>query len=377
MKQIAFGAALAALLAPLAATPSWAVDYLIGVEQSMTGPIGFVGVPVANGVRIAADQINASGMLGAGNRIVIDVQDTASDKTQALTLFSKFAGDPKVLAVVGPTSTVEALAVSPVANDRKIVMMATATSLEVLKPGPWSFKGTITPLQYMPPIAKYALEVGKVKRCAQVYDRQNESTAAQHVVFRDWVTQRGVTVVSEDGVLGSDTDFTAIATKIVAANVDCVQISTQGPVSANIIVQLRQAGLPATAKVFGSTSESAQQYLQIAGKAAEGVIFGADFAPGGMNDAGRAFVAEHRKRYNSDPDNYAAVGFTMMQLVASAIKSSGGNPTRESIRDALAATRNADVIVGDGKFSLDENRVPNYTMALMVYRDGKQLLAPQ
>ena len=41
-------------------------------------------------------------------------------------------------------------------------------------------------------------------------------------------------------------DFTALATKIVSSKADCVFLSTPPEQGANIVIQSRQAGLPAS-----------------------------------------------------------------------------------------------------------------------------------
>ena len=369
MKTASMLLALAVLCSPRAAR---AEDFVIGVEHALTGPIAFVGVPSNNAIQLAADEINASGVLGA-NRIRLEIADGASDKAQAMTLLSRFAADPAVLMVIGPTSSVDALAAAPLANDLRIAMFTTALSSEVLKAGPWVFKGTIAPTVFMHDIAAYAVDKLHVARCSLVFDRQNEATVASKNLFRATVADHGVEIVSEDGVLGSDSDFSAIVTKAIDANPDCLMISTQAPVSANLIVQMRQGGLPAGVHVIGTTTESSQQYIDIAGAAANGVVFGADFVPGGRDDAGRTFVADYQKRFGAKADNYAAISYTMMQLAARAIMAAGPHPTRQAVRDALAATKDVPVIIGQGRFSLGPDRSVQYGAALLTIRDGHYL----
>lgn len=347
----------------------------IAVAHAITGPVAFVGIPVVNAIRMAADEISASGMLG-DTKIVLDYADTASDKTQAMTLARRFAGDPSTIVMLGPTSSIEGLAVAPLANDLKFPMLTTALSSEVLKAGPYAFKGTTAPQDFITGIANYAVQKLKVHRCALVFDRQNEATVSQKTLFRDIVRQQGVSIASEDGVLGSDTDFAALATKVVDEKPDCLFLSAQAPISANLTIQMRQNGLSDDVKVIGTTSMATDQYLTVAGAASQGVYVVADFVPGGRDAAGRKFVADYQKRFGGVADNYAAIGYTMMKMVGEALRRAGPNPDRAKFRDALAGLPPMPTILGDGTFTIDPDRFVHYGAALLVVHDGKFVAPP-
>jgi branched-chain amino acid transport system substrate-binding protein len=279
--------------------------------------------------------------------------------------------------MMGPTSSIEGLAVAPLANDLKLPMLTTALSGEVLKAGPWVFKGTTAPQDFISVMAKYAYQTLKVRRCSMVFDRQNEATVAQKNLFRDIIKEQGGTIVSDNGVLGSDSDFAALSTKLVNEKPDCVFLSAQAPVDGNLVIQMRQNGLPDDVKIIGATSMATDQYLSVAGAAAEGTYMMADFVPGGRDAAGRAFVAAYQKRYGSGADNYAAIGYTMMQLVSQALQKAGPHADRIKFREALATLPPTPTILGDGTFIIDNDRLVHYGAALLTVHDGKFVAPPQ
>lgn len=65
-----------------------------------------------------------------------------------------------------------------------------------------------------------------------------------------------------------------------------------------------------------------------------------------------------------------------MTVVAHALKAAGPNPTRESLRDALAKTKDVPVVIGTGKYSY-VNRIPTYGSTFLMVKDGKFVPAPQ
>ena len=84
-----------------------------------------------------------------------------------------------------------------------------------------------------------------------------------------------------------------IATRIAAAQPDCVVLFTRGPSGANMAVQLKQAGIPPSGKLMGQSGLSSPQLIGIGGAAVEGLIFGSDRMPGGGTPAGRAFATAY------------------------------------------------------------------------------------
>ena len=78
----------------------------------------------------------------------------------------------------------------------------------------------------------------------------------------------------------------------------------------------------------------------------------------------------YQKKYNEKPDNWAAVGYSIGLIAANALKTAGPNPTRSSVRLALEKTKNFPVPLGDGKWTLDENRNPHYGAAVIVVKNG-------
>src|SRR5690606_10882309 len=139
---------------------------------------------------------------------------------------------------------IESLAAAPVANEIGIPLFTPSVSSDIFKAGPWAFKALADADAYMAPVSKYAIETLKPKTVAVIFDRQNDSTVTQKSHLIENLEKAGVKITCENGVLGTDTDFTVIATKVISENPDVVFIAAQAHVGANIIVQLKQAGLP-------------------------------------------------------------------------------------------------------------------------------------
>jgi branched-chain amino acid transport system substrate-binding protein len=358
------------------ASAAGATEYTIAVVQSKTGPAAFIGEGAANAMVLAADEINKKQELGPGNTLNLIVADDATDKNQTLQLVNRFGSDPKVLLILGPTSGAVAIGASAAANDLKIPMMTNASTVEVIKPGPWGFIFAQTAPTVIPYIAEYTATKLKAKNCTIIGISDVETYVAMNKSFEAEAKSRGVKIGAVESIKGSDSDFSALATKVAGGSQDCVFVSASAPQAANIITQLKQAGLDPKTNIVGHVSLSSPQFVQRGGSAVEGVIFISDWAPGGSNDMGRAFNAAYKAKYGAEPDNWAAVGYGSVRVVAAAIKATQPNVTRETLRAALTKSKDVPVVVGQGKFSFDDQRLPHTGMNVLVIKNGQFVPAP-
>jgi len=364
--------AAATLTFACAVSPAQAQEVKLGVVMANTGTYAFVGTPVINAVRLAFDEMQASNYFGP-TKVTLVVEDNRSNTQEALALITRMATRDNAIMVIGPVATGEAMAAAPVANELKIPIFTTATSPAVLKPGPWVFKVTETADQYMALLGEHVAQKRKPMACFTVMIRDNEGYIAQHKAFRDAVKQGGVAIVAEESVLSSDTDFTALATKIASAKADCLFLSSPPELSANIILQARQAGMPASTLLVGNTGMGSANFVKAGGTAVDGTIFSAESVPSGVNELAKTFIQNYTRRYNVAPDSWAMVGYSMGLIAGHAIKTAGPNPTREKVRQAMLATKNLPVVIGRGTWSITdpETRIPSFGYAVMRIQGGK------
>jgi branched-chain amino acid transport system substrate-binding protein len=193
--------------------------------------------------------------------------------------------------------------------------------------------------------------------------------------LKDYVVKHGVTFPAELSVLNTDTDFTAVATKVANTPVDCLHLALTPETSANFLLQARSLGLPAGTTVIGGVTMATTFFLKAAGKAAEGTYSLADYAPGGMNELGKQFEAAYKKKFNEEADNQAAVGYAEMDLIGHAIKNAGPNPTREAIRNELAKLKDVTSVIGKGTISVTD-QIGRYDTNVLVVKDGRFAPAP-
>lgn len=348
------------------AAPALAEEVVIAAQYPLSGPMASYSGPfLREGTEIAIDRINETHMLGEGRTLKVIIEDNAGDRNQAISLMNRFATSDNALAVLGVYGSYLSLPAAPVANELKIPFLAIAASPAIVQAGPWSFILIEQPDSSMKIEAEYAANRLKAHSAALVYDRANDASVRLKNAFAQYFKQRGGTVVSEDGISAQDTNFAPIATKIVSEKIDLLYLESVPSVAANFLVQVKQAGLDPSVKLIASGQVSSPVFRSIAGAAAEGILYAADYVPDMPAAENRYFADAYRKRYHKDPDQNAAWAYTGMLLLAHAVHDAGPGADRAKVRDALAKLRNIDTPLGSGKFSYDKDRMPDFDLIVL------------
>jgi len=347
----------------------------IGIMNPLTGTYAFGGVPIQNGIKLGIKQANDAGVLG-NTKITYVEADTAGDKGQTITLVSKFAQSDNVLMILGPTTSLESTGGAPVANQLKVPMFSVGSSKAILDAGPYSSKIQAVGAEIMGNLSTYATQKLGVKKVSLVFDRSNDGFVGQKDAFKKFLQDAGVRIASEEGILASDTDFLALATKLAGQDIDAFFVAAPVEVGSNVLLQARQAGVASKVLFLAPSSFASDAFIATAGTASEGAYIVADYFAGDQGEMNQSFVRAYRETYRVAPDNWAAMGYALATLAVQAIKDAGANPDREKVMKAMNALRNQPTIIGNHTWTMDANRNPSYGAALLTVKGGKFVLAP-
>ena len=102
----------------------------------------------------------------------------------------------------------------------------------------------------------------------------------------------------------------------------------------------------------------------------DGTVLAADYFFGTSSPMNREFVETYTKKFGIAPDNWAGIGYTMIQIAVQAIKDAGPSPTREKIRDAMEKINGMPTILGAGTYSFRDNREPHYEPTVLEVKKG-------
>lgn len=112
----------------------------IGALFAVTGPASFLGEPERNTAQMVVDEINKAGGI-KGRKLQLITYDTQGDATKAVQAATRLIKEDKVVAIVGPSTTGDTMAVIPLVEKAQIPLVSCAAGIKITEPvKPWVFK---------------------------------------------------------------------------------------------------------------------------------------------------------------------------------------------------------------------------------------------
>lgn len=343
-----------------------------GAVLGLTKAVAVYGVAQKNAIDLAVEEINASHYLGDKTTFAVTAEDSAGDKDQAVAAMTKLIDEDKVVAVLGPTLSAEALAADPVAQEAGTVVLGvsnTATGLTTAQGmGDYVFRDSLPESAVIPGTIKQATEALGLKKVAILYGNDDAFTKSGYDVFKQALTDNKIEVSDEETFAKGDKDFNTQLTKAIGTQPDALVVSALAAEATLIITQARALGF--TGHIIGGNGFNSPAVLKGAGKDAEGLVVGGAWNYGNPNpsDSSVAFVKSYEAKYSSSPDQFAAQAYTGAWLLATAVRCAN-SVDHKAVRDALAGIKDFNSPLG--VFSFDENRDPVHEPIAQLVVDGK------
>jgi ABC-type branched-subunit amino acid transport system substrate-binding protein len=168
--------------------------------------------------------------------------------------------------------------------------------------------------------------------------------------FNRSATRIGYPIVIEERFNDGETDFSSQLERIKRTSPDAIAMWGNAKESALILKQIRAMGLKQP--VYGSDRMVSAEFLKIAGPLAEGIVTTCQYNPNSTDPKYLAFKANYIKKYNQEPDVFAAHAYDGMNIIIKSIEKAGLN--RALIRDVLTDMKTINGYEGvTGKIDFD------------------------
>ena len=349
-----------------ACTPQGGGDKIrIGVFMSLTGSTANFGISSTNGIKLAADEVNAAGGIN-GKQIEVLVEDDRSDASEAATIVTKFVTQSQVHAILGEVASSRSIAAAPIAQNAKIPMLTpSSTNPEVTKKGDFIFRSCfIDPVQGAA-IAQFAAKTLNAKTAAIMVDRKNDYSTGLEKVINEVFTKMGGQIVATQSYQEGDQDFNAQLTSLKGANPQVIFVPGYYNDVGLIAKQARDKGI--TVPLIGGDGWDSVQLYEIGGAALNGSYFTNHYSPYDTDPKVQKFVNDYKARYNTVPDALAATAYDAARIMFDAIKRAP-SLDGQAIRDALAATKDFPGVTGTVTFN--EQRDAVKPIVMIEIKDG-------
>lgn len=337
----------------------------IGVFMSTTGSTANFGISSVNGIKLAADEINAAGGIN-GKQVELLVQDDRSDASEAATIVTKFVTQDQVHGIIGEVASSRSIAAAPIAQNAKIPMLTpSSTNPEVTKKGDFIFRSCFIDPYQGAAIAQFAAKTLGAKNAAIMVDRKNDYSTGLEKYISETFTKLGGKMVATQSYQEGDQDFNAQLTSLKGSNPEVIFVPGYYNDVGLIAKQARDKGI--TVPLIGGDGWDSEQLYKIGGTALNGSYFTNHYSPFDTDPKVVKFVNDYKAKYGSTPDALAATAYDAARIMFDAIKRSK-SLSGTDIRDALAATKDYPGITGTVTFN--QNRDAVKPIVMIEIKDG-------
>ena len=252
----------ATVMAGLFAAPALASDLTIGLTISATGPAAALGQPQRNTVPLLPETID-------GLKVNYIVYDDATDPTNASRNANRLVEEGRVDVLVGSSTVSNTLAVTEVAVEKRVPLVALAPVSPPGDKGHWVFSMPQNNLLMAGAIAEDMVANG-VKSVAVIgfADPYGESFLAAMTTVAE---QHGLSIAITEKFNRADTSVLGQALRLVSARPDAVLIVASGTPAALPHATLVERGFKG--RIYQTHGAIGRDVLRVGGAAIEGGIF--------------------------------------------------------------------------------------------------------
>ena len=342
--------------------------FKIGTIGPLTGDNAIYGTAVANGAKIAVEEINAA---GGDIQFEIQSEDDVADGETSVNAYNTLM-DWGMQLLVGPTTTGAAVAVSSVVNsDRTFMLTPSASSTDVVDGKDNVFQVCFTDPNQGTGAADYIAENMPGAKVYVLY--QNDSAYSQGIrdTFVAEAAAKGVTVVDE-GTFTKDTatDFSVQLTAAQTAGADTLFLPFYYQEASVVLNQAKQMGYAPT--FFGVDGmDGILTMPNFDTSLAEGVMLLTPFSADADDERTQNFVATYQEQFGETPNQFAADAYDAVYILKTALETAGCTPDMSAadICEALVpvmTTISVDGLTGAGMTWSADGTVSKAPMAVVI-----------
>ncbi|HVS57530.1 MAG TPA: ABC transporter substrate-binding protein [Casimicrobiaceae bacterium] len=357
----------------------------VGLMVSATGPTTAIGIPQKNTGELLPRKI--------GDASVEYIQlDDGGDTTRAVQNAKKLIGEDHIDALIGPSTTPNALAILDIIAESKVPMLATVGTSSVVEPidakRRWVFKTTQNDDLIAAALIKHMLKNG-VKMVAFIgfNDPYGENW---YKVFGGLAEKAGIRIVASERFARTDQSVTGQVLKMMSAKPDAALIAAVGGPA--VLPQATLYDQSYKGRVYQTHAVATDEFIRLGKEKVEGTVLAAgsmlvidDVAPGDpIRKVALAYISAYEKQFGQRPATFGAntydAGLLLQQAIPIALKTAkpGTEAFRIALRDALEQQR--DITGCQGVFNMsptNHNGMDERARVLVIVRDGRFRLLPE
>ena len=350
----------------------------VGAIFAVTGPASFLGGPEARSAAMAVARINREGGIN-GEQIELIVKDSAGSPEKAVSFAKQLIEEERVVAIIGPSTSGESMAVKKIAEDGRTALISCAAAEVIVDPvASYVFK---TPQKDSFAARKIFAEMQRQSITTIAVASGNDGFGkAGKEQLEKLAPEFAIRVALSETYDSKATDLSALVAKMKATpGIQAVVNWSVAPAQAIIAKNMRQGNW--RVPLFQSHGFGNIRYAEAAGAAAEGIIFpcGLLLVAESLPDTHpqkpllMQYKTEYETLHKEEASAFGGYAYDALNMVAAAVRTGGTDRAR--VRDALEGLRKFTGVGGVFSFSpKDHNGLDIDSFAMMTVKDGRFIL---
>ena len=267
---------------------------VIAVPVGLSGVNSVVAPAVVQSAELAVEELNAKGGI-MGRPVKLMPLDDESGPAGAVKAFNTAIRQHKANVIITMETSAARNAGAPIADRAKTLFIYTSF-YEGRACGKYLYVNAWVPEQIVSPLVKFMTDEKKVKKW---FVLGSDYAFGRGLIepAKKMITQLGGTILGEEYQPLQQSDWTAIISKIRAANPDGIMYATSGGgPNIDFMKQFKAAGLKMPVGSLSIDELTAEQ----GGNAAEGVYYTADYFTSIDNPENKTFLEAMKKKFGAN-----------------------------------------------------------------------------
>ncbi|MCK1357810.1 ABC transporter substrate-binding protein [Bradyrhizobium sp. 199] len=318
-----------------------ATEIVLGSHQDLSGPIKGWGVPVANGMKMATEEVNAAGGIN-GRKIRLVIEDSGYDPKKAVLASQKLIERDKIFAMVGPMGSPTVLAAQDILLDAGVLQLFPLTAAEFTfkfdpaKPQErLKFNNLLPYVESTRAALKYMIEAKNFKKpCIMHQDDEYGKNVLDG--FNQQLAAMKVQPASITSYKRGASDFSAQVAKMKSDGCDLVVLGAVLREPIGTMAEAKKLGWEVT--FLGATPVNVLEVPALGKEVVEGLYAASNFeipyedtAKGKVKD----WLVNYKKTFNADANTQAIIGYNAVMTFAHYANKAGKDLTGQKMLDAL------------------------------------------
>jgi branched-chain amino acid transport system substrate-binding protein len=335
----------------------------VGIVLPLTGEKASFGEIERNSFLMALSEINkAGGVKGAEIKLLIEDDTGNPDVARAAT--EKLISKDNVVILGGGYGSSETYAIAGVAQQKKLPFLINTGSADKITEQGWNYIFRLNPpvSEYSKAAESFLTEVAKPKTAAILFENTLFGTSGSKEFEKSCKTL-GIQVVLKEGYEHGAIDFKPLLIKVKNVKPDLIYMISYIMDASLLTRQSMEIDLNPKLFIGGAAGFTLPEFLQNAGKAAEG-IFSADlWVPTLPYPGATDYYQNYKKLYGKNTEYHGAEAYAALYVIADVLKRAKSF-SPEDIRQALTTT-DIMTVFGKVKFTsygkkTNQNKLPTY-----------------